>query len=194
MHILPYEKFVYSSPLTEEEIKSRLNKAACYNPKLGLLSSGSNSGNKPFEGRWEEHAFVLRRIITYRNSFAPLIFGKIRQTESGVEIDMKIRLHRFVSTFIIVWCSIAFMLGLPFLFSFFYTLYIVIKVSVLCGSFDLTFISTCFSWDIVPLMQPIFMIFFAYALVMVGYWLENRKAKKLLSVILEAAIQGKTHK
>ena len=63
-----------------------------------------------------EESFKIQRKITYKNSFLPVIIGKIKETENGSEISIKMRLNHFVKGFMTFWFSfvILFCLMMPF--------------------------------------------------------------------------------
>ena len=66
-----------------------------------------------FQGVFNNNIFKITRIINYRNSFAPVIKGKIN--ENNVEITM--RLHIGVIAFVTVWISGSIISGLSALAS-----------------------------------------------------------------------------
>ena len=69
-----------------------------------------------FNGEILEESFKIQRNINYRNSFLPVIIGKIKETENGSEISIKMRLNHFVKGFMTFWFSfvILFCLMMPF--------------------------------------------------------------------------------
>lgn len=80
MNLLPHLKFEIRTPLSQEEIEKRVVETPNY------------------KGSVQHSAFKMQRIITYRNSFLPLIEGNIRTQgrESIVEITMKLYLFTYV--------------------------------------------------------------------------------------------------
>ncbi len=70
-----------------------------------------------FNGTISEESFKIQRNINYRNSFLPVIIGKIKEIENGSEIFIKMRLNNFVKGFMTFWFSfvILFCLMVPFM-------------------------------------------------------------------------------
>ncbi|MEL3907006.1 MAG: hypothetical protein P1P65_08305 [Treponema sp.] len=65
-----------------------------------------SKGDKYFEGKIFEDSFKIRRIMRYRNSFLPIIIGKIEETDSGSKIKIKMRMNGFVIGFISLWFTV----------------------------------------------------------------------------------------
>jgi len=68
-----------------------------------------------FEGKVYDDGFKIQRIISGRNSFLPIIIGKIKNTSTGSIIHIKMRLHYLVTAFMSIWLSMAglfFILGI----------------------------------------------------------------------------------
>jgi len=59
--------------------------------------------NKIYKGEVSENTFRISRIISYTNSFLPIIYGKFYTTNDGTEISMKFIPHWFVMIFIVIW-------------------------------------------------------------------------------------------
>jgi hypothetical protein len=62
-------------------------------------------GSKAFEGRVDEHGFEMSRIIGYRNSFVPILRGRIEPRDGGCAVHVTMDLHLFVKAFGAVWFS-----------------------------------------------------------------------------------------
>ena len=60
--------------------------------------------NKIYQGEISDTEFKISRIISYKNSFLPIIYGNLSETEEGTEIIMKLMPHWFVVIFFLVWC------------------------------------------------------------------------------------------
>ena len=110
-----------------------------------------------FNGEILEESFKIQRNITYKNSFLPVIIGKIKETENGSEIYIKMRLNHFVKGFMTFWFSfvILFCLIMPFI------------------NFDLPF---C--------LIPYIMLAFGILLVTIPNRIETKVAKKKLEELL----------
>jgi hypothetical protein len=60
--------------------------------------------NKIYQGEISVTGFKISRIISYQNSFLPIIYGNFSETEEGTEIKMILLPHWFVIIFFLVWC------------------------------------------------------------------------------------------
>ena len=61
----------------------------------------------PFVGSIDGDRFTMRRVIPYRNSFRPLISGRVVPVASGSRIDLVIRLTTPVAVVMTVWLAMA---------------------------------------------------------------------------------------
>jgi hypothetical protein len=57
----------------------------------------------PFIGSVEAGTFDLRRVIRYRNSFIPLVRGRITSAPMGSRVDVTMSLHPVVAVFMALW-------------------------------------------------------------------------------------------
>lgn len=108
MPLLPYARWTLQSPLTPEEVRRRLS-GVVEPPRLFRLPF--TRGPLSFQGETQLAGFKLWRIISYRNSFLPIIVGTVAAAPRGSVISITFRLHRLVLGFLAVWC------GLPVLAS-----------------------------------------------------------------------------
>lgn len=85
----PSFKTVFRSALTRQDVTERLqakvepSKTVRFNRSTGF----------PFEGAVNAQSFQLRRILNYRNSFAPDIKGEINEDSSGSRIEVTFSIH-----------------------------------------------------------------------------------------------------
>lgn len=109
----------------------------------------------PFLGKVGSGTFRLHRDIRYRNSFLPLVWGRIVPRSGGSRINVTMLLHPFAALFMIVWFS-----GLG---------YGVVQLWL-------------HRKEAVPyaVLVPAAMILFGVALVLVGFIPEAIKAKRLI--------------
>ena len=159
MLLLPYDRFILKSRLTEDEIMSRLTDSM--EPWQTLRWGSSNS--KEYEGEIDGLEFKLKRIIGYRNSFLPRIFGEIIRSKDSMRIEIKMRMHFFVQIFMIIW------IGFTGFFTFSYWL-----------SFNGELVIDVFF--LISNLLP----FFGYGLTMVGYVPERNRSKNHLMKLFEA--------
>ncbi len=98
MNLLPYRKYTYNSPLSENEIRNRLNclTRAANAFKVKYYPNIKISG---YNGELRGNKFDLARAIAYRNSFLPMISGTISVQPTGTKIEIKMRLHTLVMVF-----------------------------------------------------------------------------------------------
>jgi hypothetical protein len=102
MFLLPFEHIQYSTTLKEEEVRKRLQDFIDTQKEASFWSLGNRSG-KPYEGEIWGSQFTMSRIIFYRNSFLPVIKGRIEHSLNGLTIDVKMQLHPVVFAFLIYW-------------------------------------------------------------------------------------------
>jgi hypothetical protein len=98
MNIYPKDSFEIDSSLTGGEIFALLD--ATVEPPKWFRWKATN--NEKYHGEVSLAGFKIWRIIRYRNSFLPIIEGKITPTISGSRIAVTMRLHRFVA---VLWHS-----------------------------------------------------------------------------------------
>jgi len=159
MRLLPFEKFHIRTSLSEVEIKKRL--ADNLEPEKIIRFNWSNSGRKTFEGEIVKNQFRISRIISYRNSFLPVIFGRIEDLGSFREIHITMRMAMAVIIFMCVWLGMA---G-------------VIAILVLIAG-----LSTKSS---IAALIPTGFFAFGYILMMGGYLTESSNSKEILSKLFE---------
>jgi hypothetical protein len=164
--LLPYQKLVFNSPLSREELTRRLAREVSES-RWGFAFFERRE--ELFEGTITGEGFKISRIIRYRNSFLPVIQGNFSPTARGVRVDVTLRLHGGVLAFSVVWLS-------------FVVLGIVSVASEVLRSRQLGQGS----------LIPFGMLTFFYLLVTLSFGFEARKARKLLSEVFEAeALDGK---
>jgi hypothetical protein len=59
-----------------------------------------------FIGKIDGHTFRIRQLVRGRNSFIPLIWGRIEPTQNGTRIDVTMFMHPFVFTFMLFWLGV----------------------------------------------------------------------------------------
>ncbi len=148
MKIIPYEKFQIESSLSVAEVLRRIARRT---EKKQLFNFSSSL---PFSGDVTDRGFEITKNISYRNSFLPVIEGKVEQTKSGSRVTIAMRLHFAVMCFMFIWFS---------------------AVSVGC-------IAVLAHLDrfSMPMLIPFGMLIFGVALVSGGFWFEASKQKVML--------------
>lgn len=115
MSFLPYENFTITTNLDSEEVKRIL--ADVIEPPKTFRNSWSSASrsHKPYEGKIYDDSFQISRIIHTRNSFLPIIKGKISPQVIGCSINITMKLHIFVLIFMGYWLSMTGSIGVGFL-------------------------------------------------------------------------------
>ncbi len=103
----------------------------------------------------EGDAFKITRIISYQNSFMPVIHGRIVSTPRGTEVRILMRPYLFVILFLAVWST-------PFL-----TIALSNLLSVIVTKEEL---------NTFPLEMLLFMLLLSNG----GFWYDAWKSKKIL--------------
>ncbi len=95
MWFLPYEQLKIRTYLNPDEVRQKLNGAV--SPNRPWFPFGSS--DKPFYGEINENYFRVRRIISYRNDFLPLIEGEIHPDGNGSVINLTIQIKKRTMAF-----------------------------------------------------------------------------------------------
>ena len=173
MKLLPSEDIIYETKLEPEEVLKKIDEITEYedfhkaNKPILYQTIGyfRNRRHKPYIGSIDENSFNIRRIIDYRNSFNPLIYGTVKKVSGKTKVYVKIKLQPLVIAFIIAWSAFAiqFFLG------------------ILTTSFQKqTFIPFIF-------LPPV-MLAIAYATTFYFFNSESGDSKRYLAQLLEAEI------
>lgn len=94
MHIIPYKKIVIKHQKSKQEIYTIINNVT--EPYQFLGNRGSSN---IFCGECHSDSFKIMRIIRYRNSFLPVISGKI--FDEKVVVTM--RMSYLMTVFMFIW-------------------------------------------------------------------------------------------
>jgi len=157
MKYLPFERLVYETPHSEDQI-------------IAYLKDEIRS--QSYSGSIKENSFELKRVIYYRNSFLPIIFGSIEKGTLGTRVSVRVRPHLFVLIFGGIWCGIVGLVAIIFL-----------VVSLASLRFQ------------PGMFIPLLMFAFGYALIMGAFKYESRRSKKDLAQLFNAEPNiGEIHK
>ena len=162
--ILPFENYVIKSKLSVEQINLRLNENI--EPKSkSIFSIFTRNATKPYEGEFYGNRFKMSRIISYRNSFLPIISGDISTFKGLTYIKIKMETNRIV---LVLWYLIVFIVGFGM------------------TSFGKIF-NSIQNKDTFPFGGYEFLIFIAIFLItpLIAFKIESRKSKKYLSTLFE---------
>ena len=167
MKILPSLTEEYTSNMTPVELAERM--VQFVEPRrFWTRSLFRGERSKTFEGEVSATDFNIRPIISYRNSFIPIIKGTVSSTQNGSKIKIEMNLHPFVKYFVTMWLG---MVGMGFF--------------ALC-------ISMVESSSFSPLfLTPVGMWLFGYFLAKKGFDYESKPALQALERIFKMpAIQS----
>ncbi|MCB1158437.1 MAG: hypothetical protein H7A25_00615 [Leptospiraceae bacterium] len=113
-YLVPYKKLNYTTSKSKEEILSHIQE------NTGQSSwSLSFFAKEMFSGTITSDGFKIFKNIKYRNSFNPVIEGKIQTGYKGTEVEIVLRLHTFVMVFMGTWLSFSILFPPFLLFGFF---------------------------------------------------------------------------
>lgn len=166
--ILPFEKLIYHSTLTNEELLAHLQNEIEAEKSFGF-GVNNYSYSKPYIGKIYNNSFEIKRAINYRNSFLPKINGEIKNDINGSKINVKMNLAEIVKVFMIIWLG-------GVLIACVATLYHIIFNNGINSEGDFF------------MLIPFFMLIFGVLMVSFGFKLESKKSIKDLEEILKAKI------
>jgi hypothetical protein len=104
MILIPFDRRIIASCLKTDAIESRLSQAV-----ETSLKWYQHRSEKEFRGHVSENGFRIRRNIRGRNSYLPLIKGKLEPTANGTRVILTFTLHPIVLITLaafIVWAEI----------------------------------------------------------------------------------------
>jgi hypothetical protein len=98
---VPYERFSFDTALSPHELARRLHLVTC----AGEPRDASGESGCEFVGDIGEERFRVTRNIAYRNSFLPVIRGRIEGTATGALVRVSMRPHAIAMVFIAAWVA-----------------------------------------------------------------------------------------
>ena len=168
MKLLPFENYTLLTTLSVDEVRRRISDNIEPNRKF-RFAMFRRSSTKPYEGQLLDGTFIINRIISYRNSFLPIITGRISNGFSGTEIKIKMRPHIFVLIFMSFWLGIVGLICLALLATAIAQFRQVLKRG--------------FSPII---LIPFGMFIFGCGLITIGFKSESKNSKEFLATLFEA--------
>jgi len=162
MKYLPFESITYRTELPLEEVITRLRKNIKEKKKFFDRSYHFDNFSQPYAGTLKENDFKISREINYRNSFLPVISGRVEQERKGTIISIKMRPHLAVLIFMVFWFSGVSIGALAF------------TLPVLTGG-DFEGAS----------LIPVGMLVFGYLLTTLGFKYESKKSRKFFEELFE---------
>ena len=158
MKLIPYETLTINTSLNPSEALHKLQTVI----ESKRIFRWWFSAHKPYEGAINGDHFTVSRILGYRNSFKPIIHGKIQQEINGCSIYVTLRLDRLVAVFMAIWFGLVFIGFFSFLVNF-------IGSVALEGKWQPNLTS--------PMLISFGMLVFGYGLMMGGFIFESAKSK-----------------
>jgi hypothetical protein len=163
MVFIPFVKLKFRTKLSSNIIFEKLDSII----ELKKFSFFGGLGyEKSFRGELFENSFIMIRNILYRNSFIPIIKGKIFQENGNTIIDIFMRMYLFVIIFMGLW------LGIPLILLF-------------TNLFDLIINH---NGSLLTSFSPMIFFIFGYIIMMAGFNYEYIKAQKILKELLNVEI------
>jgi hypothetical protein len=123
------------------------------------------SDGKPFRGTTDAAGFKVTRVIRYRNSFLPVVSGRIQAQGTGSRVHVDMRLHTLVAAFMTFWLG---------------------AVGLFAVAFAAQFLLYPGETDPVMLLAPLAMFALGWALTTFGFWFEAARQERMLRGIFEA--------
>jgi hypothetical protein len=110
---LPYERVVLRTKVPADELMRRL--AMEVEPRKSFRSPFA--GHRTYQGELTGTTFNVARIIGYRNSFLPMLKGRVRPDGTGAVLEATLSLHPVVLGFMVFFLGSALAIGLTLLMS-----------------------------------------------------------------------------
>jgi hypothetical protein len=155
----PHHRFEIASPLSPsaalDALKAHVEERAMF--RVGMWPSSKNDNR--FQGVVTADGFEISRIIGYRNSFLPVVTGKVRGAGSRSTISIEMKLHSLVIVLLIA-IMVPFLLTVGFL---------------------------AFEPDAFETLSLLLLPGLAYLGVLWGFWFEAEKQERVLREIFRAA-------
>ena len=100
--ILPFRRLHIEVTATPEIVIERIRGEVVPEPPLGMRFRPIGKG-PAFLGEIDGRTFRIRQVIRGRNSFAPLIWGRIEPTHGGSHVGITMFMHPVVLVFMLIW-------------------------------------------------------------------------------------------
>ena len=161
MNILPKKSFTIKTEMTPREVHSLLLSKT--EPKKKSDFFFGCSTDKPFCGEVGLFDFKISAVLQYRNSFNPIIIGRVNPSGSGSEISIDMRLSKGVKVFLLIFCIFAAVIE-----SF------VTAIAIATGQIGVI---------LAPLPSCIFILLAAFLMTFVGFRISAKRAEQELRTL-----------
>ena len=167
---LPFDNFKLLTRLSATEVQHRMESIT--EPRKAFRGFFVIQKTKLYQGHVAGNQFEISRIITYRNSFLPLIRGHVSTYMGQTEVAIRMRPVLFVLIFMGFWLGIVGVICL------------VLTIEAFRQRDELL------AQGVPPVaLVPFGMFVFGYMLLLLAYKTESRKSKAFLTQLLEAEEQ-----
>lgn len=163
MRILPYEDYQLITSLPEKEVIELISRQIEPKQALRFAQFRRNKNWKPYEGEITGNIFRIIRVIRYRNSFLPMIFGTIESRGGETRISIEMRMMPLATLFIFLLMGVIVIMEISFLY---------------IGLHDQSFLPA--------IAVPLMMFALGYFMVYWGFKIESVRSKKFLRELLRA--------
>ncbi len=161
-----YKRLTIDSPLSQEEAAAKLLEAVA---PLRVFYFGFETRPEVFQGSVSKDEFQISRIIRYRNSFLPMLYGRFYPRETGSRIRVVMTLHPFI---LIVAVGVGLSVG-AFVLPILYRL-------IIDGQADKL------------VSRPVAIASFVYLVFTLGFGIEANIASRLLKQLFDAKPPSRT--
>ena len=107
---MPFRRFHIDAVTTPEIVIERLRTEVRPKPDFEEYFRAIWKSPKPerpvFIGKIDGHTFRIQQVVRGRNSFIPLIWGRIEPAPGGTRIDVTMFMHPLVSAFMLFWLGV----------------------------------------------------------------------------------------
>jgi hypothetical protein len=99
MTLIPYENFSLSSSKSIKDLVTILSQNVAQTPSFSVFRKVHD---KPFEGKFSENGFKVKRVVHYYNSFVPIVEGHFIRSSEGTNVTIQMFPHPISYFFILV--------------------------------------------------------------------------------------------
>jgi len=160
-------KYLLISTLSAEDCIKSIKETSRRNTPINWIKSylvSADAAGDMFFYKINDHKFQIQKYRNYRNSFAPIFYGRIIEEQNGSSIEGRFGIWWFSKMFMIIWLGFA----IPVCVFLFYTS---LKHPLNPGSFP----SVNFEYPIIGLIFPFFFIGLGISILIWGKKIGKRK-------------------
>ena len=106
---MPFYRFQIDVNLPSQVVVERLKAIVGDKPSFwgAMTRPFRGTGTLPFIGTVQEDSFRIQRDISYRNSFLPLVWGRIEPTGTSTRVSVTMFIRPLVAVFMTSWLGMA---------------------------------------------------------------------------------------